>query len=367
MSGDALVFEHVDIVYRVNGRDRRVVTDLNLRIGRGEAYGLVGESGCGKSTAAFAAMRYLARNGRIGQGRILVDGQDLAALSPGELRQLRSHSVSMVYQDPARALNPSIRIGRQMAEVFEAGGTMAAAQARDRAADMLTRVRIADPGRVLDAYPHALSGGMQQRVIIAMALSIGPTLLIMDEPTTALDATVEAEILDLIAELRAEFGTAILFISHNLRVVARICDRMGVLYAGELVEEGPADAIFASPHHPYTAGLLRSLPRPGLRKDRARLETIEGFPPRPGSETIGCVFAPRCPIATELCAQETPPVADLGGRLSRCHYADRAAYLTQKPPNASDRKIASPLEGEVGPQGRVGGVTVPPSHCEPTC
>jgi peptide/nickel transport system ATP-binding protein len=344
VTGDALVFDHVDVVYRVNGRDRRVLTDLNLRIGRGEAYGLVGESGCGKSTAAFAAMRYLAPGGRIGRGRISVGGQDLAALSPAELRDLRSHKVSMVYQDPARALNPSIQIGRQMAEVFEAGVTITPAQARSRAADMLARVRIADTGRVLDAYPHQLSGGMQQRVVIAMALSIDPTLLIMDEPTTALDATVEAEILDLIAALRAEFGTALLFISHNLRVVARICDRMGVLYAGALVEEGPADAIFAAPQHPYTAGLLRSLPRPGLRKDKTRLETIEGFPPPPGTDIAGCIFAPRCPIATERCAQDEPPTVDLGGRSSRCHYPERAAG-----------RIASSLEGEVGPQGRVAG------------
>jgi peptide/nickel transport system ATP-binding protein len=209
---------------------------------------------------------------------------------------------------------------------------------------MLARVRIADPARILDAYPHALSGGMQQRVIIAMALSIDPTLLILDEPTTALDATVEADILDLIAELRTEFGTALLFISHNLRVVARICDRIGVLYAGELVEEGPAEAIFAAPRHPYTAGLLRSLPRPGLRKDKTRLETIAGFPPPPGAKTVGCVFAPRCPIATDRCTQEAPPMIDLGGRSSRCHFPEGAAG-----------KIASPLEGEVGPQGRVGG------------
>jgi peptide/nickel transport system ATP-binding protein len=268
MTGDsALIFDHVDVAYRVGTQDRKVLRDLNLRVGRGEAYGLVGESGCGKSTAAFAAVRYLAPGGRISNGCILIDGQDLMGLSASELRHLRSHAVSMVYQDPARALNPSIRIGRQMAEMFEVSEKLRGQPAMDRVAEMLARVRIADPRRVMLAYPHELSGGMQQRVVIAMALSTNPALLILDEPTTALDATVEAEILELLAALRAEYSTALLFISHNLRVIARMCDRVGVLYAGELVEEGPARAVFDRPRHPYTAGLLRCLPGTGLRKD----------------------------------------------------------------------------------------------------
>jgi peptide/nickel transport system ATP-binding protein len=331
MTGDsALIFDHVDIAYRVGAQDRKVLRDLNLRIGRGESYGLVGESGCGKSTAAFAAVRYLARNGRISDGRILIDGQDLMSLTEPEMRRLRSHAVSMVYQDPARALNPSIRIGRQMAEMFEIGEKLRGQRAMDRVAEMLARVRIADPRRVMAAYPHELSGGMQQRVVIAMALSTNPALLILDEPTTALDATVEAEILELIATLRREFSTALLFISHNLRVIARMCDRVGVLYAGELVEEGPARAVFNNPRHPYTAGLLRCLPDTGLRKDESRLETIPGFPPPPGAGTIGCIFVPRCPIATDRCRIEAPPMIDLRGRSTRCHYPDRAAELSIK-------------------------------------
>jgi peptide/nickel transport system ATP-binding protein len=326
----ALAFQDVDVTYRVSGQDRRVLRGLNLSVGPGEAYGLVGESSCGKSTAAFAAVRYLARNGRISHGKILIDGQDLTTLSAHALRHLRSHKVSMVYQDPARALNPSIRIGKQMAEVFEASEGLTGKPALDRAAGMLARVQIANPERVMAAYPHELSGGMQQRVVIAMALSINPALLILDEPTTALDATVEAEIVELIAALRSEFSTALLFISHNLKLIARTCDRVGVLYAGELVEEGPTEAITQHPRHPYTVGLLRSAPRPGLRKTTARLETIPGFPPPAGAEITGCIFANRCAIATNRCREDAPPMADLGGRLTRCYYPDRAAEMAHE-------------------------------------
>ena len=337
----ALAFQGVDVTYRVNGEDRRVLRELNLSIAPGEAYGLVGESGCGKSTAAFAAVGYLARDGRVSRGQILVDGQDIAAMSARELRHLRSHKVAMVYQDPSRALNPSLRIGRQMAEVFEVSEGLTGKPALDRAQAMLARVQIASPERVMAAYPHELSGGMQQRVVIAMALSINPTLLILDEPTTALDATVEAEIVALIADLRHEFSTALLFISHNLNLIARTCERVGVLYAGELVEEGPTEAVIGEPCHPYTAGLLRSIPRPGLRKTAARLETIAGFPPPVGTQPAGCIFAGRCPIATERCRVEAPPMADLGGRLSRCFYPDRATDISPSSPPSFPRRRES--------------------------
>jgi len=336
----ALAFEGVDVTYRVGDTDRRILRGLDLTIAPGEAYGLVGESGCGKSTAAFAAVRYLARGGRVSRGRILIDGQDIAGLSPRALRHLRSHKVAMVYQDPARALNPSIRIGRQMAEMFEVSEGLTGKPALDRAAQMLARVQIANPERVITAYPHELSGGMQQRVVIAMALSISPALLILDEPTTALDATVEAEIVELIKALRHEFATALLFISHNLNLIARTCERVGVLYAGELVEEGPTEAIIQHPRHPYTVGLLRSAPKAGVRKTTARLETIPGFPPPAGAEVTGCIFTDRCPIATDRCRREAPPMADLGGRLSRCHYPDEAADIphTTTRPNGEKGK-----------------------------
>ena len=324
---DALRVENLNVVYEVGGRDRHVVDDLSFRIGPGEAYGLVGESGCGKSTAALAAIRYLARNGRVNRGRILIDGRDLMGLSAAELRRLRSHSVAMVYQDPGRALNPSLRIARQMTEVFEASEGIKGKAAYGRALEMLSRVQIAAPERVMQAYPHELSGGMQQRVIIAMALSINPALLILDEPTTGLDATVEAEILDLVAKLRGEFSTAILFISHSLSMVAHMCDRVGVLYAGELIEEGPAAQVFDAPRHPYTVGLLRCIPEHGKVKAQGALETIPGFLPAPGSIAAGCVYAARCPIVQDICQTVTPPLADLGGRFSRCHFHELAGGM----------------------------------------
>jgi peptide/nickel transport system ATP-binding protein len=333
-AAEALRIEHLEVSFRVGRSERKVVSDVSFAIRRGESYGLVGESGCGKSTVAFAAIRYLARNGRVSGGRIWVDGRDLRSLSARELRRLRTHSVAMVYQDPGRALNPSMRIGAQMAEVFEVAEGVKGRAALERATEMLERVQIASPERVLRNYPHELSGGMQQRVVIAMALSMNPGLLILDEPTTGLDATVEAEVLDLIEHLRAELGNAILFISHNLPVVARLCDRVGVLYAGELVEEGPAASVFGDPRHPYTVGLLRCRPTYGARKNQGRLETIPGFLPAPGTITGRCVYADRCANATERCRAAVPPAVDLGGRTSRCFYPERAPDLP--------RQVASP-------------------------
>ena len=334
---EALRIEHLEVSFKVGQRERKVVSDVSFAIRPGESYGLVGESGCGKSTVAFAAIRYLARNGRLSGGRIWIDGRDLWSLPARELRRLRAHSVAMVYQDPGRALNPSMRIGTQMAEVFEVAEGLKGRAALERAAQMLTRVQIASPERVLRNFPHELSGGMQQRVVIAMALSMSPGLLILDEPTTGLDATVEAEVLDLILHLRAELGNAILFISHNLPVVARLCDRVGVLYAGELVEEGPAASVFGDPRHPYTVGLLRCRPAYGARKNQGRLETIPGFLPAPGTISGRCVYADRCANATERCRVEVPPAVDLGGRTSRCFYPERAPDLP--------RQVASPARG----------------------
>jgi peptide/nickel transport system ATP-binding protein len=329
-SSDALRLEALEVTFRTGRGERRVLTDVSLAIPRGESYGLVGESGCGKSTVAFAAIRYLARNGRVSAGRIAVDGRDLMSLSGTELRRLRTGSVAMVYQDPGRALNPSMRIGRQMEEVFEVAEGLKGRAAHARAVEMLERVQIASPERVLRNFPHELSGGMQQRVIIAMALSTNPALLILDEPTTGLDATVEAEVLDLVARLHAELGNSILFISHNLAVVARMCDRVGVLYAGELVEEGPSAEVFADPRHPYTVGLLRCVPTYGKRKDQGRLETIPGFLPAPGSISGRCVFVDRCANATDRCRAEAPPPVDLDGRMARCFYPERAPQLPRQ-------------------------------------
>jgi peptide/nickel transport system ATP-binding protein len=344
---DALRFEDVSVTYGTGRRERRVLTGVSLSIGRGESYGLVGESGCGKSTAAFAAIRYLARNGRVSGGRIWVDGRDLMALSQPELRRLRMQSVSMVYQDPGRALNPSLRIDRQMMEVFEVAEGLSGAAALARSREMLARVQIGSPNRVLRSYPHELSGGMQQRVIIAMALSTNPALLILDEPTTGLDATVEAEVLDLVARLHAEFNNSILFISHSLPVIARMCDRVGVLYAGELVEEGPARRVFDDPRHPYTVGLMRCVPAYGLRKNQGRLETIPGFLPAPGSIADRCVFVGRCANATERCGREVPPLIGTDGHMSRCFYPDRASQLPHQA-SATPAISPSPANGVAG-------------------
>ena len=318
---------HVDVTYRVRDTNRLTVRDISFQIGPRESFGLVGESGCGKTTMALAIVRYLARNGRVSAGSITVVGQDVGSLGKDALRQLRARTVSMVYQEPGRALNPSIRVGRQLAEVFEIAG-LSRSDAAGRAAESLRTVQINDPGRVLQAYPHQLSGGMLQRVIIAMALATQPALLILDEPTTALDATVEAEILDLVSALREEFHTAVLFISHNLAVIAKMCDRVGVMYAGELVEQGPAREIFEQPRHPYTVGLLRCIPRRGQRKDHGRLDTIPGFLPAPGQVPTGCIFTKRCALARERCEREAPPMYPVSGdRTARCHYHEEAAGL----------------------------------------
>jgi peptide/nickel transport system ATP-binding protein len=338
---DTLVFDQVDVSYRVRGIPRRVLCKLSFAIGRGEAYGLVGESGCGKSTAALAAVRYLPRNGRVASGRILVNGRDMVKLGRDEIRDLRRTSLSMVYQDPGRALNPSLLIGRQVAEVFSLNG-QSDTQAHRSTIDILDRVRISDPRRVMERYPHQLSGGMQQRVGIAMALARNPALLILDEPTTGLDVTVEAEVLDLIEQLRGEFSTSILFISHNLAIVARICERVGVLYAGRMIEEGPTAAIFENPRHPYTVGLLRCLPRGGRVKAQGALDTIPGFPPAPGAAITGCAFADRCALADQPCHAEEPPAVDLGGRYTRCYHHEMAPDLPRAA-SAEAEAIAAPV------------------------
>ncbi len=324
---DALVVDELSVSYRVRSRQMKVVRDVSFRVGRGESYGLVGESGCGKSTIALAVVRYLARNGQVAGGSISIDGRDVLAMGAAELQELHASTVSMVYQEPGRALNPTIKVGRQVAEVFEIAGRPKG-EARDRSLEMLEKVRISDPAGVMNRYPHQLSGGMLQRVVIAMALAAEPSLLVLDEPTTALDATVEAEVLDLISALRREFGTSVLFISHNLGVIAKMCDRVGVLYAGELVEEGPARQVFDDPRHPYTVGLLRCIPRRDTLKGREMLDTIPGFLPTPGQVAEGCIFADRCGLAEDRCRTESPPPYEAGpGRRSRCHFHDRAQTL----------------------------------------
>ncbi len=324
-----LELRNLEVAYTVRGIDRQVLRGVSFSIAPGEAYGLVGESGCGKSTAAFAAMRYLPRNGKITNGSILFEGKDIVDINDDEVAKLRRSAISMVYQNPATALNPTIRIGKQIAEVFELNG-ISSADAMMMAEQALTKVQIADPARVMRRYAHQLSGGMAQRVVIAMALASNPRLLVMDEPTTGLDATVEAEVLDLVRELRRDTGTAVLFISHNLGVIRNMCDRVGVLYAGALVEQGATSELFSNPSHPYTVGLLRCIPRGGLHKSTDRLDTIPGTPPALGTNFDGCVFAARCSLADDKCRTQLPEMVTINGsHVARCFHSDTAGSMAR--------------------------------------
>ncbi len=328
MSAPALSVEDLRVSYRRAGVWTPVLSSVSLTIGAGEAYGLVGESGCGKTTLALSLMRYLPRSGRVDAGVIRVDGQDLLQLGEAELRGWLGTRLAMVYQDPTSALNPSLRVGDQIAEVYRFHQALSRAEALRRARESLVGVAMPDPDSVLRRYPHQLSGGQQQRVVIAMALAGSPRLLVLDEPTTGLDATIEAEVLDLIAALRAQLNAAILLISHNLGIVARMCDRIGVMYAGRIVEEGPAREVLRSPRHPYTMGLLRCLPRPGITKDRVRLEPIPGTLPFLGDAIPGCVFHPRCALARDRCREHEPELIDAGaGRRSRCYFWDEVPRM----------------------------------------
>jgi peptide/nickel transport system ATP-binding protein len=331
---DALDVSDLQIDYRVTGDWLTAIRGVTFSVRPGESFGLVGESGCGKSTIAMAAMRYLPRNGRISGGSITVGGRELRSMGEDELRRLRINAVSMVYQNPGSALNPSLRIDEQVGEVFQLLGS-SKSEGRDRTAEALKKVQISDPGRVMRRYPHQLSGGMQQRVVIAMALASEPELLILDEPTTGLDATVEAEVLDLINQLRADTGTSVLFISHNLAVIRKMCERVGVLYAGRLVEQGPSNEIFSNPRHPYTVGLLRCLPQRGMTKDRGALDTIPGFLPPIGGLPSGCVFADRCGLVQDICRTEEPILYEVSPtRVSRCHFHQDAPNLPRVVPAA---------------------------------
>jgi len=333
----------LSVSYRRGARLSRVVSDVSFAIPPGSAYGLVGESGCGKTTVAMSLMRYLPDNAVVGAGsRISFAGADLLSAGDKTLRAWRGNRIAMVYQDPGSALNPSMHVAAQVAEIYQTHAGMSRSDAMAAAEQMLAKVRIDDPTAVMRRYPHQLSGGQQQRVMIAMALGTNPDLLILDEPTTGLDATVEAEVLDLVEALRAEFATAVLFISHNLAVVARICDQVGVLYAGRLIEQGPAAQMFRAPRHPYTLGLLRSAPRRGRTKATGPLDSIPGSLPPLGSDPPGCPYAARCPIAVPRCHTELPELVPVGPhRLSRCIRHDEIDRIAPAPSTPS-----SPVAGE---------------------
>ena len=287
------------------------VDKVSFEIYKGEILGLVGESGCGKSVTSLSVMQLLKDTpGKVTHGQVLLDGQDLLKLSVGEIRAIRGGRMSMIFQEPMSALNPSMRIDRQMMETIMLHSNKSKEEARSHAAAMLGKVGIPDPPRVLKNYPHQLSGGMSQRVMIAMALSCDPQLLIADEPTTALDVTIQAQILDLMKKLQKEDQSSILLITHDLGVVAEMCTRVIVMYAGKIVEEAPVEQLFASPTHPYTQGLIASVPK--LGSGVKVLPSIPGSVPDLASMPKGCRFAPRCKYATEKCHAQEPALVTVG-------------------------------------------------------
>ena len=316
-----LKLEEVAVAYKVRGGEIEAVQNVSFEICRGETHGIVGESGCGKSTVAWAVLNFLGANGYVKRGSIKFQGQELVGVTGEELRRLRGDQIAMVYQDPMQALNPSMRLGDQMSEVLTVHTGIDKTEAEKRCIEMLERVYMPDAANVMKRYPHQISGGQQQRVVIAMALLNNPALLIMDEPTTALDVTVEAAVLDLIAELRRDFDTAIMYITHNLGVVARVSTRVGVMYAGEMVERGTVEDIYANPRHPYTQGLIRCVPKLGADKATSILYPIRGRVPPPNNRPVGCVFSPRCDYVQERCRTERPQLRSVGEDSSvRCHF-----------------------------------------------
>jgi peptide/nickel transport system ATP-binding protein len=306
------------------------VDGISFHIDAGETVGLVGESGCGKSVTALSLLRLVRPPGRIeATSEILFDGQDLARLDEKSMRAIRGARMAMVFQEPMTALNPVFTVGNQIAEVVRVHHGGSKSEAWDRAVKMLETVGIASPAERAHEYPHQLSGGMRQRVVIAMALVMNPALVIADEPTTALDVTIQAQILELLRELQQKFGTSILLITHDLGVVAETASRVIVMYGGEIVEEALVNDLFALPHHPYTEGLLNAMPQVG--HERERLATIPGSVPPPTAWPKACRFHDRCPYAWERCATEHPPLYQIGaGHVSRCHLADEPERRANK-------------------------------------
>jgi oligopeptide/dipeptide ABC transporter ATP-binding protein len=325
----------------------RAVDGVDLTVGRGEVLGLVGESGSGKSVTALSVLRLVDRPGRIVDGAITFDGQDLRAASDEAMRDLRGSGVGMIFQQPLSSLNPSYRVGFQIAEVYEAHERMKRSEGWDRAVEMLAKVGIADGRQRSRSFPHQISGGQAQRVMIAMALAANPQLLIADEPTTALDVTIQAQILDLIRDLQADLGMSVVLITHDLGIVAEMCDRVGVMYAGHIVEEADTRTLFRDPKHPYTAGLIGSVPVVGQRKDR--LDVIPGRVPNLVDLPPGCRFAPRCGPRVEhgltQCTEALPALVEVApGHRVRCFlHSDEV-----EEPASVDAELGTEVAVEVG-------------------
>jgi oligopeptide/dipeptide ABC transporter ATP-binding protein len=325
---DAPLLEVQDLqtFFHAEGTVARAVDGVSFTVGPGETLAIVGESGSGKSVTSLSIMRLVPiPPGEIAGGRVLFRGRDLLALPEPEMRHIRGNEIGMIFQEPMSSLNPLLTVGEQIAEVVRLHQGLGRTAARQRAVAMLGRVNIPDPERRAREYPHRLSGGMRQRVMIAMALACRPALLIADEPTTALDVTIQAQILHLIRALQIEMSMSVLFITHNLGVVAQVADRVAVMYAGRIVEQGDVRTVFAAPLHPYTRALLRSIPRvEAVGHDPSRrLLSIPGQVPSPVALPPGCSYAPRCPLADEVCRTTMPPLAEvIAGHDVRCHHWD---------------------------------------------
>jgi peptide/nickel transport system ATP-binding protein len=307
------------VAYHQDGQWLNAVHDVSLKIHAGETYGLVGESGSGKTTLVLAAMRYLGSGGSIRSGEIHLGDIDLMSLTEEELRQVWGRKIAFVPQNPQSSLNPSLRVGEQLVESINPQGELSPREAEKQALEWCAKVNLPDPERMAESYPHQISGGMQQRLLIAMALSTDPDLLILDEPTTNLDVTTQVVILDLLNDLIRENEAGVLYVTHNLGVIAQICDRVGVMYASEVVEEAPTHNLFSQPLHPYTQGLIDSIPQLGDTRESIQLRAISGQIPSIGKSPSGCVFRDRCPVAIEICSTR-PPLYQVGeSRTSRCH------------------------------------------------
>lgn len=324
MNAPLLAVEGLRVEFRVEGGMLRAVDGVSFTVAAGETLGIVGESGCGKSVTALSIMRLLPKNARVADGHVRFESRDLLGLSEQEMRGIRGNSIGMIFQEPMTSLNPVHTIGEQIAETVRIHRHVGYRAALRRAEEVLRLVRIPDAGRRLRDYPYQFSGGMRQRAMIAMALACSPRLLVADEPTTALDVTIQAQILRLMLELKERIGAAVLMITHDLGVVAETCQRVIVMYAGRVVEEAPVEALFAHPSHPYTRGLLASIPR-GRDRRRRRLPEIPGVVPSLVRPLPGCHFAPRCPLADATCRAEVPLLREVGpGHRVACWHAEAA-------------------------------------------
>lgn len=341
-SAAAIEVENLRVRFRAGSETVYAVNGVSFVVERGETVGIVGESGCGKSTAGFAMMRLLPEKKTEISGRIAIGGQDLQGLSEAQLNKMRGREVAMIYQDPMTSLNPVLRIGEQIEETLLAHRSMTKAQARERAAELLQLVGIPDPWMRLDSYPHEISGGMRQRVMIAIAVAVEPKVLIADEPTTALDVTTQAQILQVLKSLAKQTGTALLMITHDLGVVAGVTSRVNVMYAGLIIESAPTNQLFEEPRHPYTVGLMKAVPRIGAEDEM--LVPIDGSPPDQREEPTCCPFAPRCRWRISECWTDVPPLtADGDGRhMTACFNPVSRAEASLGIPSRSGFAVAPP-------------------------